>query len=480
MTRFPIRKAGPAALAVAAILMPLAPPAIALETAYAARPPMAVQTASESLPLARPAAAEAMHLAQTDKAAVDAPTRRPVSALRPLWRWGVESVLVEAGALPDAPEADHQFWLRASPYALWQPARGWEIRVGSQIDASAQGGGPEGFDRIRARLGESYLRYRQGGTRLTLGAQTVVWGRVDEMPLIDRVSRADLNRFVLDDLPDRRLPLPALRWEQTLGDFKVDAVALLGFRGAALPDARSVWSPVDTATGEVLGLPGDPAREAFVRAARLRQDDPRTGGAAARLTWTGEGLDLGLTLARTRQSLPYYLPDLASGTLTATHPYVRFAAADAELATAAVTWRTELAWSDGLPVTAAAGGMLRRSAVEWVGAMEFFPGGEDTRVNLQLAARRIRGGQPVLERRAYTAVNGEVETAFGHGRWKVALRFNLGLNVHDVYLAPRLSYAGWEPHELYVTAHAFDGSERTLGGFHRRHDLLAVGLKTRF
>jgi hypothetical protein len=124
--------------------------------------------------------------------------------------------------------------------------------------------------------------------------------------------------------------------------------------------------------------------------------------------------------------------------------------------------------------------MLRRSAVEWVGAMEVLPGGEDTRVNLQLAARRIRGGQPVLERRAYTAVNGEVETAFGHGRWKVALRFNLGLNVHDVYLAPRLSYVGWEPHELYVTAHAFDGSERTLGGFHRRHDLLAVGLKTRF
>ena len=401
-------------------------------------------------------------------------------AQRPDLRLGVDGLLVEAASLPDAAQADHQVWLRASPYLVWQPAGGWELRAGAQIDAAAQGGGATDFDRTRVRLGDTYLRWRSGGTRLTLGAQTIVWGRVDEIPLIDRVSRADLNRFVLDDLADRRLPQPALRWEQTLGDFKIDAVALAGFRGAALPDARSVWSPVDTSSGEVLGLPSDPARAAFVRAATLRRDDPDTGGGALRLTHAGDGLDLGLTLARTRQSLPYYQPDVARGTLTAVHPFLSFAGVDAEFATDSVTWRSELAWSDGVPVTAAAGGMLQRSAVEWVGATEFFPGGEDTRVNLQLAARRVQGGQPILERRTYVAVNGEVETAFGQGRWKAALRFNLGLNAHDVYLAPRLSYVGWEPHELYVAAHVFDGRERTLGGFHRRHDVLALGLKTRF
>lgn len=403
-------------------------------------------------------------------------------AFRPVFKWGVDGVLAEIGVFPDAPEADHQAALRATPYLLWQPVREWEFRAGARIEGSSQGGGAASFDRWRAELGDTYARYRSGDTRLTFGAQTVVWGRVDEIPLIDRVSRADLTRFALDDLADRRLALPALRWEQSAGDFKLDAVVVPVFRGAALPDPSSVWSPINRVTGEILGIAPSPGLAAFVQAAEVREDDGGDGGgAAARLTYAaGSGLDLGLTLARTRQSLPYFQADPVPMTLTEIHPYVRFAGVDAELATDSVTWRTELGWSSGVPFTAASGQLLTRDVVEWVGAMEFFPGGEDTRVNLQLAARSVQGSQPIQELDEYLALNGEVETRFGQGRWQAGLRFNLGLNVRDVYLAPKVSYLGWEPHELYLVAHVFSGEDRTIGGFHQRHDMIAVGLKTRF
>ena len=120
------------------------------------------------------------------------------------------------------------------------------------------------------------------------------------------------------------------------------------------------------------------------------------------------------------------------------------------------------------------------SAREAIGALEFFPGGKDTRVNLQLVLRSLHADQPFLEIKDYTGVNGEVETTFGQGRWKAALRFSSGLNVHDTYLGPRLTFVGWEPHEIYLAGHYFNGEARSLGGFHQDHGYVAIGLKTRF
>ena len=101
-------------------------------------------------------------------------------------------------------------------------------------------------------------------------------------------------------------------------------------------------------------------------------------------------------------------------------------------------------------------------------------------MNLQVAAHKINTSKNTLELREYYGANGEVETLFAQGRWKVGARFFAGLNVHDIYISPKLSYLGWEPHEFYVAAHYFDGEARTLGGFHQDHSLITLGLRTRF
>lgn len=418
------------------------------------------------------------------EAAADLPApvlRKPAArGFRPSLKTGVDDLLLELGALPDSREADTYSTLRASAYVLWQPLREWEFRAGARVDGMIQDGGTNNHREMRADYTDTYVRYRSGDTRLTLGAQTIIWGRVDEIPLADRVSRADLTRFVMDDLPERRRAQLAARWEQTIGEYKLDAVWLPVFRGAQLPDVDSIWSPINRSQGRIIGVAPSAGLEALVRSARIDEDEHGSGGGALRLTRTGEPFDFGVTLARTRQSLPYYQANLLTPSLTAIHPYNTFIGADMEMVRGGQTWRMEIGYTDDVPYTRPDASMAMTRALDWVGAVEFFPGGGDTRVNLQLVARALQTDRGTLEINEYYGANGEIETRFGNGRWKAGLRFATGFNVDDIYLSPRLAYVGWEPHELYVAAHHFDGESRTLGGFHEDHSLITLGLRTRF
>ncbi len=207
--------------------------------------PLLVSThalAADELP---PPRAE-VQAAEDDLPPAAAPHRKSGSrGFKPSLKYGVDDFLLETGALPDVPEADMYSTLRASAYVLWQPSREWELRAGARLDGMAQNGGSADHDELLGDYADTYVRYRNGDTRLTLGAQTIIWGRADEIPLADRVSRADLTRFPLDDLPDRRRAQLAARWEQGFGDLKLDAVWLPLFRGAQMPDLASVWSPIN-------------------------------------------------------------------------------------------------------------------------------------------------------------------------------------------------------------------------------------------
>lgn len=441
----------------------------------ATRKPRTVQ------PEAAPAEAAPHADAVDDMPAPAARSRKTATrGFQPVFKAGVDDLLLETGGLPDAPEADSYSTLRTSAYLLWQPAREWEFRAGARMDGMSQNGGSAGHRELLADYGDTFVRYRSGDTRLTLGAQTVIWGRADEIPLADRVSRADLTRFVLDDLPDRRRAQLATRWEQALGDYKLDAVWLPLFRSAQMPDIESVWSPINRITGNVLGIAPSPALAALVSAARIDEDEHGSGGGALRLTKTGAPFDFGVTLARTRQSLPYYRVDVPNTSLTAVHPFNTFAGADLELVRGGLTWRMELGYTGDVPVTLPTTTTATTHSLDWIGALEFFPGGKDTRINLQLVAHALQTDKSILELKEYYGANGEVETTFGQGRWKAGVRFMTGFNVHDVYINPRLSYVGWEPHELYLAAHYFDGEARTLGGFHQDHSMITLGLRTRF
>ncbi|MET0084826.1 MAG: hypothetical protein ABW079_17625, partial [Sedimenticola sp.] len=76
--------------------------------------------------------------------------------------------------------------------------------------------------------------------------------------------------------------------------------------------------------------------------------------------------------------------------------------------------------------------------------------------------------------------NGSVEMPFAQDRWRANMRFFLGLDKKDVYLNPEIAFLGWEPHELYLQLHYFDGANGTIGDFHQDHSMLTLGWRAKF
>lgn len=388
----------------------------------------------------------------------------------------LDSAAVEAAALPDQPDANGQLRTRAAVSAKGGSGA-WSYALGARVDANSQSGALH-FDRVRLDYTDNYLRWQGELLQVTAGTQNVLWGRVDEISPIDRLSRADLSHALIDRLPERRRSVPAIRVERFGDENKLDVVWLPVFDEAVMPHDRSVWHPVDTREGRLLGIGSLPA----LVGAQVRQADVNgSGGAGVRWTAQSQGLDYGLSLQRARSSQPYYrvLPG-STVVLQAVHPISTVVGAELETEAAGATWRMELAWSSANPLTTTGLQYRTTPGVAWVIGAEFFPGDSETRVTLQLAGQRIRAAESVLDRTHMTYLTGEVEHPFAQGRWRADLRFSFGLNDRDNYVNPRLTYTGIDQHELYMGAHLFGGADNTLGGFYRRNDALTLGWKAKF
>lgn len=390
-----------------------------------------------------------------------------------VWKFKLDEVRASAGAFMDDPAPSSAAYLFASASASMQSGP-WEFALGARMDGQAQGGSPD-FSQVKLDYGENYVRWRGDDRRLTVGTQNVLWGRVDEISPIDRMSRVDLTRLILDKQPERRRAVPAVRLEQFMGDFKLDAVWVPVFDAAVVPHANSAWYPIDLSGRRILGIGTSPVP---LVGFQVRDDEHGSGGGGVRLTRTGASIDYGLSLQRVRNSLPYY--QLGAGVLTGVHPFTWVTGAELETQMAGATWRMELARSSDVPVTNLLGQLGHESAWDLVLGTEFFPGDAETRVTLQLAGHKTNGNTPILDRDEIYAVTGDVEHPFAQGRWRFNFRFASGLNEHDVYLNPKLTYLGVDQHEFFVAGHMFSGAEKTLGGFYEHKDFIELGWRGKF
>jgi|GEM_PF-812350 len=415
-------------------------------------------------------------------------------------RVGLDQLRAETGWLPDdGARADGSHYLHASVLAEWPLSDRWSARLAARVDSYLQTGESD-FDRTELDYGESYLRYREPGRRVTLGAQSVLWGKVDELPPTDRLSVQDASRFMLDDLQDRRRAVLAARWEEFVGDYKVDLLYVPLFRAAEMPHEDSIWSPVDRSRGRIIGMPANPLMAPLVSQGRFTEDDGGSGGWGIRLSHAGRGMDYAFTVQDARHSLPYYelnpqvraalltnpmdIPGAlaaAPDTFTARHPRTWVVGGDLGFSLGRSTWRFEGAWLSDQPVTTEDLRFTTVEAFDWVAGVEFFPGDADFRVNLQLGGLHLLDTEePLLDREDIYTLFGDAENTFVQNRWRARLRFSLGLDKRDTYINPEVAFISWEPHEIYLGYHHFDGAENTLGGFHRNHDLLTLGWRARY
>jgi len=393
---------------------------------------------------------------------------------------GLDEARVEAGHLiKSGAEANTSNYLHMAFSARWDAGSAWEAQLAGRVDGYYQSG-RQNPDRTQLDYGESFIRYRGDDMRLTVGAQMILWGRIDELPPTDRLSTVDLSRFILDDHPDRRRASPAVRLEYFQGADKFDIVWLPKFRAAQLAGRKSIWSSINQQKGELLGVESTPAVSALIRGSRFSEHEPHSeGGGGVRYSHSGSGFDYALTAQRVRQSMPYY--ELVSiNRFKARYPRSWIVGGDIGFEALDAAWSFEAAWLSDVPVTKTDISYTTIEGASWAASVEFHPGDGDMRVNLQLIGTNLIDAPRILDRTEIYTINGEVDFPFAHERWRVNTRFFMGLDKKDIYLNPELAYIGWEPYEIYLAAHYFTGSAGTLGGYHQEHSLLTLGWRAKF
>jgi hypothetical protein len=383
--------------------------------------------------------------------------------------------------------------------ADWQKNPTWEMQLSGRLDWYHQTGDPD-FNETELDYGESFVRFRGDNFRLTAGTQTIIWGRIDEVPPTDRMSRVDFGRGILDPLNERRRALPAIRFEGFHEGYKLDAVMLPDFRKAFLPEKDSVWYSINQSQGTLLGFEQTPLLETLVRNGSISENSPSgTAGYGLRLSNTGEQFDYALTVQRVRQSLPYWelntevraallagadpisaIATSGDATFKARYPRAWLVGGDFGFEAVDATWRFEAAWISDTPVTRSDLRYDEVDSANWAAGVEFHPGDSEFRVNLQIVGTNMIDAPSLLDRKNTYNFNGSVHGEFGQNRWRTDIRFFAGLDARDIYVNPEVAFIGWEPHEIYAAWHYFDGDDETIGGYWEDSSLLTLGWRARF
>lgn len=416
----------------------------------------------------------------------------------------IESIRANYGYVTDSDPLVETLMHEVIAAIRWRPSPGWEVRLGGRVDGFIETGGEEEVMEFRGDLDESFIRLRADEMRLTIGTQRIGWGRVDEEPPTDRLSALDLRRFFQDELSDRRLAMPGARIELFTRNFRIDGIFMPWFRSAILPEPESVWHPVNSRDGRVLGLapPEDfgPAMQVLLREGGFEEQDYSIGAAwGVRASRSGAGVDFALTLQRAPHAMPYFGIDprarrafLQTGSLEealqSTHgepifvafqPEAWIGGGDLGFVTGPLTWRAEAAWISDYPVTTEDLETISMQAAQWALGVEVFPGDGELRVTVQVGGFHLLEDTEVIDRDMSFYSIGEIAQPFDRERWTARVRWRAGLDHHDFYINPELAFTGLQPHDFYVGYYHFSGDEGTLGGYYEENGMLSIGWRGR-
>lgn len=93
--------------------------------------------------------------------------------------------------------------------------------------------------RLDADWRHLYWGHYLGAGELTVGWQQVVWGRADELRVLDQVNPLDYREGVTALLEESRIALPMVRYIRPLGDWELEALWITGFEKNRPPAAGS-------------------------------------------------------------------------------------------------------------------------------------------------------------------------------------------------------------------------------------------------
>ncbi len=419
-----------------------------------------------------------------------------------------DEILIEAGLLThDLLGFDTADYARAKFFFLASPFNNWDLYLQARVDKNLQNV-HDTYQEMEGELGEAYVRYRGEQSRLTIGNQLVLWGRLDGEAPTDKLSARDVTRLLEDDVANRRRPSPTVRYEQFMDDYKLDFVMQPFFRSAEMPDFNSIWSPVDKRLGRLIGIEPDPTLAPLIQGGRFddHDDDGFMGNVGLRISHTGEGMDYAATIQTFKQSAPAYsvnsavLADLqrqvfftgtsnialaeanvGSASFTAKHPRSWLVGGDVSLVKDIGILRFEAALQSDQPVLPE--GQLQIDTVpslEWGAGWEFYPGDANARFILQLGGRFLLSNQDLVENKQTLFFNGQLENTFSEEKWRARLNFNIAMHERDIFLNPEIAYVGFQSSEVYLGYLFFNGEDDSFAGFYDRNNMAVGGWRIRY
>lgn len=192
-----------------------------------------------------------------------------------------------------------------------------------------------------------YWGHYLGDGELTVGWQQVVWGRADELRVLDQVNPLDYREGVTALLEDSRIALPMVRFTRPLGEWELEALWITDFEENRAPAQGSEFDSV---------IFGQPDPEVF----RVDSTPDYSGSDGFSYGLSANGrmgeVDVSLVALNARQQDPVYAVEgLADdGRLRLERQFPRYTMGGAGLAVDAghsIVVRSEVAYFDDWRVT---------------------------------------------------------------------------------------------------------------------------------
>ena len=368
----------------------------------------------------------------------------------------------------------------------WEPA--WQTQASSTL-----------FERM---IDEAYVRGFLGSTILEAGYLKVVWGKGDDVHVLDVLNATDYYDFVNNDYLDRRTSEWMVRLVQPLGE--MHALELV-WEPVTTPDKIPLtgpWKPYAISELEAklqaLSLPGFPnpvTAQALLDQGSLVQEELTRitdGTYGIRFTGSSHGFDYGILYAYTYHRQPKVDLSRLTQTKTIHLTYDRVHCFGIEGATAWEGFNFRL--EGGYFLTEDTKGtdpMVRNNSLGYVVGFDRDLWTDGANLNLQmqgtvpLHSDKIDRNPLDVEYRTdgkYTShlLAGSLSDKILENKVKVKLSVAYGLEQQDLRIVPELTYEPFDDFQITARWVQYLGDRDTTFGQYRDSSFFEVGVSYRF
>jgi hypothetical protein len=363
-------------------------------------------------------------------------------------------------------------------------------------------------------LREAYLKFNKPKYNFSLGRQTVTWGKLDNVVVLDRFSPQDYKRFILYDKQERKLPTLMAKFDYFGENFDIETVFAPFFKHSAVRIFDSDWAAYDQLKRTILEGPYPAAAKDMARRIRTEEReglvDRALDNMQCGLRWRArmEGTDVAFYYMYINNSLPGLREETANGntlkrflsypnntnlaqllalapsnadlTLIEEYPRTQVFGIDAETTLGTYGLRGELAAALGQPYLRSDFSYVRKDTLTLgIGLDHTFA--SNLYYNIQFIETFILDYEPLFPEEEYGhQITATLTKEFLRGKLTLGLKHAYNISYGDWMLNPKLTYKIKGGLEAALAGFIFNGKPTTMFGRYSKKDLFYLQFKYNF